>query len=288
MRSEAGNGRPAECVIFWDYDTQWGADQSRSRRLGPEVGMAEFVHTERILELHAEYAIPACFAVVGAAALPGARPYHDPAQVRRIGESGHEVASHSFQHEWLPGLSGPGLRETLRRSRDALEQCLGKPVETFVPPFNEPRDYPGRLAISVSERRGARRARTNLPGLCETLREVGYRLCRVAYQPLPLRLARLVPGGEALLPREPVQIRGVRCIRLNSGCGFGESAERMLDRCARRGGLAVVYAHPHSLGGPGAQNEANLVRFLARVAGMRAEGRIAVRLPRELLGGALT
>ncbi len=284
MQSEAKKGRSAECVIFWDYDTQWGADRSRSRRLGPEVGMAEFAHTERILELHAEYAIPACFAVVGAAALPGARPYHDPSQVRRIGELGHEVASHSFQHEWLPELNVAALRETLRRSRDALEQCVGMAVQTFVPPFNEPRDYPGRLAISVSERRGAPHARTDLPGLCETLREVGYRLCRVAYQPLPLRLARMIAGGEALMPREPVEIRGVRCLRLNSGCGFGEIAQRMVDRCAQRGGLAVVFAHPHSLGGVSAQNEASLVRFLERLTRMRAEGMIAVRLPRELIG----
>ncbi len=278
-----GTGAAARCAIFWDYDTQWGADRSRLKAVGSGAGMQEFVHTERILELHALYGIPACFAVVGAAALPGARPYHDPAQVRRMHQEGHEVASHSFRHEWLPGLGQGALHQTLRQSRDALEQCLGAPVVTFVPPWNQPRDYIGRLAISLSERREAGDRRVDLPRLCVTLREVGYRLCRVAYQPLPLQLTRRLTGDEALAPRQPVRIRGVQCLRLNSGCGFGDSARRMLDRCVRRGGLAVVYAHPHSLDGDDSQNEEHLVPFLGHLAKLRDQGQVRVTLPRDLL-----
>jgi peptidoglycan/xylan/chitin deacetylase (PgdA/CDA1 family) len=245
--------------------------------------MREFVQTDRILELHSLYSIPACFAVVGAAALPGARPYHDPVQVRRIHQEGHEVASHSFRHEWLPGLGQGDLHQTLRQSRDALEQCLGAPVVTFVPPWNQPRDYFARLAISVSERREAGERRVDLPRLCDALREVGYRLCRVAYQPLLLQLARRFAGEDTLAPRQPVQIRGVHCLRLNSGCGFGDSARQTLDRCVRHGGLAVVYAHPHSLDGDDSQNEVNLVPFLKHLAGLRDQGQVIVTLPRDLL-----
>ena len=78
--------------------------------------------------------VPACFAVVGSAALPGKRPYHAPEQIRRIHDAGHEVASHSHRHEWLPALSRQALRETLSASKDALEQCIGAPIATFVPP----------------------------------------------------------------------------------------------------------------------------------------------------------
>src|SRR5262249_26670813 len=102
----ASSGLPhaprASLVVFWDYDTAWGADRSREPGGPKSWGPLEFEHTERLLELHAEHGVPACFAVVGAAALPGERPYHDPGQIRRIAAAGHEIGSHSFRHEWLP------------------------------------------------------------------------------------------------------------------------------------------------------------------------------------------
>lgn len=284
MRSESPARAPGRCVFFWDYDTQWGADRSRSGRVRTGIGALEFAHTERVLELHAAYSIPACFAVVGAAALPGERPYHDRAQIRRISDAGHEVASHSFQHEWLPGLDPDALRETLRRSRDILEQCTGRPVVTFVPPFNEPRDYPARLAVSLAERRSRPRGRVDLPGLCRAMAEAGYRSCRVAYQPLPVRALRAITG----LPLEPtraVTIEGVHCLRLNAGCGFGKDARRTLELCAREGGVAVLYAHPHSLGGDDTQNEAHLEDCLRRVARLRDEHGLLPSLPRDLVPG---
>src|SRR6267143_4146754 len=84
----------ASCMVFWDYDTQWGADHSRSPAGAAWSGLAEFENTERLLELHAQYEIPACFAVVGDAALRGERPYHDPSQIRLMHARGHEIASH--------------------------------------------------------------------------------------------------------------------------------------------------------------------------------------------------
>src|SRR4051812_42902564 len=149
--------KPATLLFFWDYDTQWGADRSRGPGGPKNWGHLEFPNTDRLLELHAQYEIPACFAVVGAAALPGERPYHDPGQIRRVHEAGHEVGSHSFHHDWLPGLNRRALLQTLSASKDALEQCVGARVVSFVPPYNQPFDYPGGWSFSISERRGAGR-----------------------------------------------------------------------------------------------------------------------------------
>ena len=113
-------------VIFWDYDTQWGADRSRNPRGAPTWGPLEFPNTDALLELHARYGVPACFAVVGAAALAGSRPYHDPDQIRRIHQLGDEVASHSFRHEWLPGFDPAALDETVRHSKDALDSASAR------------------------------------------------------------------------------------------------------------------------------------------------------------------
>src|SRR3990172_9230526 len=92
--AEVRGREPGALLLFWDYDTAWGSD----------LGRFEFESTDALLDLHEQYGVRACFAVVGAAALPGDRPHHDPTQVQRIHSAGHEVASHSLRHEWLPGL----------------------------------------------------------------------------------------------------------------------------------------------------------------------------------------
>ena len=274
--------KPARLLLFWDYDTQWGWDRSRMKPRPAAWGHLEFEHTERLLELHAAYEVPACFAVVGSAALAGDRPYHDPAQVRRIHAAGHEVGSHAFRHEWLPGLSRTELRETLLQSKAALEECVGVPVTTFVPPWNQPFDYPGGWSISLSERREAGAQRNDLHDVCVTLREVGYRFCRVAYRPLTTRLMEKVLRRRIDRPERLVRIAGVTCARINAPVGFGPPTLAMLERCAASGGLLVVYGHPHSLGGEHAQGEKMLVPFLKRVQELSREGSLTVCLPRDL------
>jgi hypothetical protein len=283
MSAERPRGR---VLLFWDYDTQWGSDADRAlgRREAAGLGHLEFACTERLLELLARYELRACFAVVGMAARPGARPYHDPAQVRAIHMAGHEVASHAHRHEWLPGLSPPALRETLRASRTALEDCIGAPVTAFVPPYNQPFDHARALSISLSERRTAGRARVDLAGLCGALAETGYTFCRVGYRPLPLRLADRLAGRRWDRPVRPERIGGVTCLRLNTAGGFA-GLDGLLARCAERGGCVVAYGHPHSLHAGGAQDERALAPFCDAVAALRAQGRIEVCLPRELMQG---
>jgi peptidoglycan/xylan/chitin deacetylase (PgdA/CDA1 family) len=275
-------GAPGTLLFFWDYDAQWGAERSRLGRAA-DWGLREMEETDRLLDLHAEHDVPACFAVVGSVAGPGSRPYHDAGQVRRIHEAGHEVASHSHRHEWLPGLSGHALRDTLVRSRDALEQCIGAEVTAFVPPYNQPYDYPAKLSISLSERREANGARVNLPRLCEALGESGYRFCRVAYWPVQQRIAEMVLRRRIERPARLEQIAGVACVRLNTICGFTAFTQRMIDRAASEGGIAVVYGHPHSIHNGHWQDESLLVPLLRRIGELRREGRLRLALPRDLI-----
>ena len=273
--------RPAEIMFFWDYDTQWGGDRSRLPGGPKSWGPLEFPNTDRLLELHEKYRVPACFAVVGSAALPGERPYHDPAQIRRIHAAGHEIGSHSHRHEWLPGLDRRALRETLQASKDALEQCIGAPVTTFVPPWNQPFDYPGGFSFSLSERREGGAERTGLSRLCQTLAETGYRFCRVAYRPMHQRLAELLVRRRLDQTGRIETIGGVRCVRLNTPGGFSRHTVEVLKRVVRRGGLTVVYGHPHSLTLGNSQDEIHLAPFLQLVADMCQSGALRVALPRE-------
>lgn len=274
-------------IIFWDYDTQWGNDRSRNPAGKGDWGALEFPNTEALLELHARYDIPACFAVVGAAALPGTRPYHDPDQIRRIHAAGHEIASHSFHHDWLPALDPAALDATLRRSKDALEQCIGAEVVSFVPPYNQPFDYLPKLSVSLSERWAVRGARTDVGRLCSTLGEVGYRFCRLAYRSLYERVAEVARGD---LPRKPgviEDIRGVACLRLNLPVGFTPNVQGILERNLDRGGLWTVHGHPHSVSDP--RNPQSIQLFepmLARLNEWRTQGLVRTVLPRDLIGAA--
>ncbi|HEU4628919.1 MAG TPA: polysaccharide deacetylase family protein [Gemmatimonadaceae bacterium] len=273
-------------LVFWDYDTQWGADRSRNPASRRDWGHLDFEHSERLLELHAEFGIPACFAVVGAAALPGVRPYHDPAQIRRLHAAGHEIASHAFRHEWLPALHGAALTETLVRSRDALEQCIGAPVTTFVPPFNQPFDHLRGGSISLAERRAVPRGRTDLARLCQALAGAGYRCCRVSYRPLHVRAAEWLTRRRRDRPMRPLRIGGVTALRLNTPGGFDAPALAMLERVAAEGGLVVAYGHPHSLHTGNSQDERFLTPFLRRARELARAGALRLARPRDLVAAA--
>jgi hypothetical protein len=276
---------PGTLLVFWDYDTQWGTDADRRRGLlvAPNVGAAEFACTERLLALHAEFAIPACFAVVGAAARPGRRPYHDAAQIRRIHAEGHEVASHGLEHEWLPALGWAPLRRVLAQSRDLLEQCISAPVNCFVPPYNQPFDYPAGWSFSRSERSLATAERADVTTLCSALAETGYEVCRLAYRSVLRRAVDRIAGREVDRPARTRRIRAITCVRLNAGCGFGDAALDRLRQAALGGGLVVAYGHPHSLYGDTAQHERFLVPFLREAAMLRGQGRLRIGLPRDLI-----
>jgi len=280
--------RLARLLLFWDYDTQWGADRSRAPGRPKTWGQAEFANTERLLELHAEYSVRACFAIVGAAALPGERPYHDPMQIRRIHAAGHEIGSHSFRHEWLPGLGYRRLRATLQLSRETLEQCIGAAVVTFVPPYNQPFDYAPAGSISLSERLRAGPDRIDLTRLCATLRETGYAVCRVSYRAAYRRALDRLLRRRVDWPVRPEFIAGVTCIRLNTPGGFATASEAVLTQSVARGGTTVVYGHPHSLHAGNSQDESWLIPFLKRVRSLCDQGLLSVCLPRDLEAGGVT
>jgi peptidoglycan/xylan/chitin deacetylase (PgdA/CDA1 family) len=286
MSTARSNGT-SRIFIFWDYDTQWGGDRSRSPGGAKAWGHAEFENTERLLAIHEEFDIPACFAVVGAAALPGSRPYHDPVQIRQIHEAGHEVASHSFRHDWLPGIGTDGLQETLRASKDALEQCIGAPVVSFVPPYNQPFDHPRGWAFSLSERRAVPRDRIDVSRLCHALRDVGYRFCRLGYRELTIQMLERIRGRELHRPQRLETIGGIHCLRINTPCGFAPEARRAIEAHLDRRSDWVLYGHPHSASiKGGSQSFEMLADTLALIATWRREGKVRCALPRDIIGEA--
>jgi polysaccharide deacetylase family protein (PEP-CTERM system associated) len=86
------------------------------------------VGTDRILGLLAGTASKATFFVLGWIAR------QSPALVRRIADAGHEVACHGDTHRRVFEMTLPEFRDELRRSRDTLQEILGRPVTAFRAP----------------------------------------------------------------------------------------------------------------------------------------------------------
>jgi peptidoglycan-N-acetylglucosamine deacetylase len=58
----------------------------------------------------------------------------NPALVKRIAAAGHEIACHGDTHPRVFELSPAEFREDVRRSRDTLQEILGRPVTAFRAP----------------------------------------------------------------------------------------------------------------------------------------------------------
>ena len=56
-------------------------------------------------------------------------------ELRTWARAGHEVGSHTLNHPFLPKLSPELAANEIRDSRQALEQILGAPVESFCYPY---------------------------------------------------------------------------------------------------------------------------------------------------------
>jgi polysaccharide deacetylase family protein (PEP-CTERM system associated) len=75
-----------------------------------------------------------------------------PRLVRAIHEAGHEVASHSWDHQSVLRMTPASFREDLRKSRDALEQVTGGPVVGFrAPTFSVVRRTSWALDVLAEE-----------------------------------------------------------------------------------------------------------------------------------------
>lgn len=87
-------------------------------------------HFEYALPLLEQYSVLAIFFVVGSF-IESKPDFMTWRQLRELAALGHEVQSHSWSHALLTHCSDDELQEELERSRDAIEQHLGKGVDAL-------------------------------------------------------------------------------------------------------------------------------------------------------------
>jgi polysaccharide deacetylase family protein (PEP-CTERM system associated) len=77
---------------------------------------------DRLLDFLDERGVEGTFFVVGWLA------EREPGMVRRIVERGHEVGSHSYEHDLVGRLGPKGFRDSVRRSKAVLEDVAGTEI----------------------------------------------------------------------------------------------------------------------------------------------------------------
>ena len=266
-------------AISFDYDSPEGYRNSFAMQ-GCRAD-ADQQGTDALLRVLSDHNAVATFGVVGRVALDGPPPEHCPEQIRQIHAAGHEVASHSMYHRFLPPMRRRELFEDVAASRRALEHCIGAPVRGFIPPFNRPMHFPQRRAISVSEvlgLHGRGRGRQSLGSLLRVLGEAGFGWSRVSFED---KLARIF--GRAAAPAQPFLYRGVVAIPLHS-TGFGEASAALVRRYLASDLTLAIYGHPNQALENNDQSAAMLDRFLTEFAGERRSGRLQLHTMAEIEG----
>jgi polysaccharide deacetylase family protein (PEP-CTERM system associated) len=112
----------AMTVDVEDYFQVSAFDRVVSRARWDEFDSRIVKNTNRLLELFAEAGVRATFFVLGWVA------ERFPTLVQQIASSGHEIASHGYDHQLLYLLTPKQFREDVRSAKAAIESVIGSPV----------------------------------------------------------------------------------------------------------------------------------------------------------------
>ncbi|MEO8592842.1 MAG: polysaccharide deacetylase family protein [Candidatus Solibacter sp.] len=267
-------------AISFDYDSPAGYKES----FGPGRDLpcdADYRGTEALLKVLAKHDVQATFAIVGCVALDGAPPECCPGQIREIHAAGHEVASHSMYHRFIPPMTDRELAEDVKLSKMALEACIGQSIRGFIPPFNRPAHFPRRGAFSFSEvlgLHGRGRGRQSVNTMLATLNSHGFGWCRVSFRSTLKSLTEKIIVADRF-PPQPFVFENMVVMPLHA-TGFGEATLSLLRRYLDSDHVLTVYAHPNKAHDELDENGVNDERaevmdaFLTRLERERALGRV--------------
>lgn len=181
-------------ILTWDLDGFVGALNSSSPyNYHFQNHQEELDWVERSLQLLKAQAVKTTFAVTGFSAEEGMEPYTFEKLIRKIAAEGHEVASHSWRHEWIPLFSKKQIDKSLVRSKSALEHVVGNNylLTGFVPPHNKPATWIRRGAYSLEDKglyplfeMG------DMSSLLKALHGARYKWVRIAFNPFVNRIKK--------------------------------------------------------------------------------------------------
>lgn len=282
MTNDNNTTKVAQVFLMWDFDAAIGQiNSSYPYNYHEELIYQEINNVETILELSSKYEIPMIFSITGFAAEKGIFPFHIPELIKRIYSEGHEIASHSWRHEWLPFLEIDQLFKTLNRSKIALEECIGEKdaVKGFVPPFSRPMTWLKKGAFSLGDKAIGPAFRCNdIQKIIPVARSLGYKWMRVTYKTLTDRFFKI--NSARSLQRKWTNENGLACIP-NNYVGFDEDAKKVLSLGIKTKRDVIISAHPSGLTRAGSENIENFQSFLNFALKERDKKELQIKLLKD-------
>ncbi len=269
--------RNAITVDVEDYFQVSAFDSPGRRKIWGSFESRVCGNTARLLDLFAETSTHATFFVLGWVA------ERYPALVRQIARSGHEIASHGYEHRLVYNMSPKEFRADIARAKRAIEDASGGAVRGFrAPSFSVTRQSLWALDVLIDEGYTydssvfpIRRDRYGLPGA-----------------PRQVHLISRARGSIVEVPPSTVRLAGLTIPVAGGGYfrlypyDLTRRAIRRLNEC--EGVPAVVYLHPWELDpGQPRQSGSWLNRFRHYVNLEKTEARFR-RLLREFRFASVT
>lgn len=242
----------SKLMIIWDYDTPIARiTATRPYNYVFEKCLPEEGYVDYILDTAKKINGKFTFATVGFGAEPSVAPFDVRHVIRKIHAQGHEIASHSWKHEWLPFLSEYQLDKTVERSKFILEECIGDgyKVNGFVLPHDRPMSWYSRFAFSGGDRTiypkfpGA-----SIDGIAKYLRKHNYQWLRVNTRPIYQKLIDWNGTNIKLkLNKKVIVSAGIHFIPEHY-MEFDDGAVNALKWAVENDKPLVVAGHPAALG----------------------------------------
>lgn len=267
---------PANIIMIWDYDSPIATiTTTRPYNYNFEKCLQESNDVDTILNYAQSGSIEMTFAIVGFGAEKSVYPFDIREKIKKIHSLGHEIASHSWKHEWIPYLTHYQLEKTLERSKHMLEECLGHEdsVKGFVPPHDRPMSWPRRMAFSLGDRAlypfhpGA-----SIGNLLSELKKKKYSWCRTTYRPLWQKITDW--KGTDLnrkLKRDWENFNGIVHFR-GTICGFDQATHKLVEKAVKDSLTVVIVAHPAGLSRKGNENIEFFEKFMKYLISLKLKG----------------
>ena len=269
-------------AISFDYDSPAGYRESFQMRDFP--GNADYEGTEILLKVLRKHGVKVTFGVVGQAALPGEPPDNCQEQIQAIHREGHEIASHSMNHRFIPPMCDSELLGELTSSKRALEACIGERIKGFIPPFNRPCHFPNAGAFSISEvlgLDGRGRGRQSVGSMLRTLNAAGFEWSRVSFQNKLFQLALRFGITAERPPMRPFIYNNMVAVPLHQ-TGFGNGARNLIRRWRNTDHVLTLYGHPNQALSANGQNAKELDSLLSEFRAERENGALVFNTMGEI------
>ncbi|MDA8995023.1 polysaccharide deacetylase family protein [Schleiferiaceae bacterium] len=182
-------------VLIWDFDGFIGAVNSTyPYNYDHTWHNRELEWIDKALTFMKSRDIVSTFAITGFTGEAGLTPYTCPSIIDNISGLGHEIASHSWKHEWIPKFKEDQIRKSIKRSKLILESVTANRQDLvgFVPPHNRPYTWYRRCAFSFGDLdRFPLLPILDIGKLIKLLKGAGYKWLRISYRPLWRKLLGL-------------------------------------------------------------------------------------------------